>query len=226
MQVECPVLNIFESSIMMADEELSIESTMNDKQVEVVDDQDQVDLVAFDNIYFDLVPKTSKSGTMAKNYGKTWINVYFPSRTLKTFLEVFKGSTGWGVSSKVFTKDDQQGLISISANIDEEEQPKLYAVIEQVDDDEQPTGRIEITSQGTIQQLCHDPECQSIYRGTGFFSLSMNVITAVGTSVAPEPSQTTSCRLKFSLLNVRAFGVAEDINPVRLGKKLVSGVNF
>jgi hypothetical protein len=51
------------------------------------------DVVAFDNIYFDLVPKISRSGTVSKNYGETWINVYIPSNTLKTFLALFKKST-------------------------------------------------------------------------------------------------------------------------------------
>jgi hypothetical protein len=184
------------------------------------------DIVLFDNIYFDLTPKTRKSGQMTKNYGKTWINVYFPSKAMKTFLEVFKQSTNWGVSSKVFIKDENQGLISISANIDKDEQPKLYSVSPEVDKDDNFTGRIEIESQGTIQSLCQEPDCQSIYRGTGFFTLTMSVITAIGSTTAPEPNQITPCRLKFSLLNIRAFGTSDKITPVRLGKKSISGKNF
>jgi hypothetical protein len=192
----------------------------------VSDEQHLFDVVAFDNIYFDLVPKISRSGTVSKNYGETWINVYIPYNTLKTFLAVFKKSTGWGVSASIFVKYDHQSLVSISASISEDEEPKLYSVIPEVDEHDTPTGRVEILNQGTIQNLCQNPDFQSIYVGTGFFSLSMNVITGLSSTIAPAPGPTSACRIKFGLISVRAFGISNNVTPVKLGKKCVSGKNF
>jgi hypothetical protein len=184
------------------------------------------DIVAFDNIYFDMIPKTSKSGMVAKNYGKTWINVYLPSKTVRAFLKSFKDSTGWGVSSRVSTKDEEQDLVSISANIDEEEPPRFYYVMQVLDADDKPVGSVQIQDGGSVQAVCQDPDYQTIYRGTGFFNLSMNVITGVNSTTAPEPSVTTSCRLKFNLLNAPVFAAAENVNPVRLGLTSSSKKNF
>jgi hypothetical protein len=130
------------------------------------------------------------------------------------------------VSSSIFVKDDHQELVSISANISEDEEPKLYSVIPEVDDQDIHTGRIEILNQGTIQSLCQNSDFQSIYLGTGFFSLSMNVITGLNSTIAPEPGPTSACRIKFGLLSVCAFGTSNDVTPVKLGKKCVSGKNF
>ncbi|KAG7374449.1 hypothetical protein IV203_013544 [Nitzschia inconspicua] len=101
-----------------------------------------LELMAIDNCYVDLIPKHSKSGSVAQNYGRTWVNVYIPKSIMKSMIEKFKADTNWGISNKGLNVDSTQGLTSITANIDDIDHPPFYAMAKEFDDDDQFTGRI------------------------------------------------------------------------------------
>jgi hypothetical protein len=80
-------------------------------------------VVGVDNVYIDMVPKISKDGSVAKNYGISWLNLYFPKGTLRQIFASFKQSTSWNVSNSGLTVDDEQGLVSTVVNMDLEDTP-------------------------------------------------------------------------------------------------------
>jgi hypothetical protein len=175
----------------------------------------ETDLIGMDNIYFDFSMKTSKNGEMVKDYGKRWIKVYIPKATVKQFVNKFKDCTGWDVSAKMFTVDDGQGLYSINAKIDEQDPPMVTSVIKVEDVNRNPIGGAwSLNERGSIQTLCADPNYQCIPKGTGFFSISMNVVTVLNSTVAPKASPSNPCRVTFTLLRARLFGLESSIHTV------------
>jgi hypothetical protein len=107
---------------------------------------------------------------------------------------------------------------SIIAKIDEQDPPMVTSVIKLEDVNRNPRGGAwSLKERGNIQTLCADPNYQFIYKGTGFFSLSMNVVTVMNSTVATKASPTIPCRVTFTLLNARIFGLERSIHPGHLG---------
>ncbi len=183
----------------------------------------QLDLVAIDNVYFDLNLKMTKEGTNAKNYGSTWINIYIPDETMKQFLTAIKEGTKWSVSSHGFNKDEVQHLTSISANMSVDDPPYFNTFHKQLDENNNIIGA-SIKEVDPISVVMKNQALRSIYKGTAFFSISMNVLTQVGSSATPTPSENVKARIKFNLLDTRILGPAKNINTVSLGgKKTAAG---
>ena len=127
---------------------------------------------------------------------------------------MFKDSTGWGVDSTQFVNDDKQKLISVSAALDEEDCPEFRVIRVNKNGD-----CVKIINVGTISEVIDNDATIGIYKGTGFFNMSMSVVGPLDGFTEPEPSPGTLCRLKFNLLNILAVGVANNVEPVSVGKK-------
>jgi hypothetical protein len=56
--------------------------------------------------------------------------------------------------------------------------------------------------------------------------MSMSILTAVGTTTEPTASSGMYARLKYALMSVKAYDVAETINPVRINHKPVAASLF
>jgi hypothetical protein len=177
------------------------------------------DLMAMDNVYLDLIPKTSKSGAPVSNYGITWLNMYIPVDTLSTFCAKFRDDTGWGVDATTFTKDAAQGVSSTTVSMDATAQPMFRRVAKEVDEDGEFTGAVHINTPGTVQELAAENDTQAIYHCTCFFNVSMSVMTPIGHAKKPLPTDRPAklAKLKFTLLGVRAFNEEDDIVPVQFG---------
>jgi hypothetical protein len=174
-------------------------------------------VIAIDNVFIDLSPRINKDGTPVKNYGKTWVNAYFPKSTMKVITEKFKSDTKWSVSNKGITVDEQQSLASIVLNMNLEDGPRFYVMSKEENDRGEFTGRIVTTNKGSVQSMYAQEEYRAIYKATLFCNLSMSVLTSVGTTVVPVPDKNAYARLKFSLASVKAYAVAPDIKSVTLG---------
>lgn len=98
-----------------------------------------------------------------------------------------------------------------------EDAPKFYVMAREYDDDDQPTGRVIVSNRGSVQSVYSDVELQQIYKCTVFLAMSMNVLTPLGTTVQPSPSSNSMARLKFTLMSIKAYGIAENVTSVKLG---------
>jgi hypothetical protein len=78
----------------------------------------------------------------------------------------------------------------------------------------------------SVSNIIKNDGLRSIYKGTAFFSISMNVLTQVGSSATPTPSDNVKARIKFNLLDTRILGPAQGISPVSLGGKKTSAGFF
>jgi predicted GIY-YIG superfamily endonuclease len=172
------------------------------------------DLFGVDSVYFDLNEKVTKSGTSVKNYGITWINIYFETTAIKKLLRYFKRDTKSPVTNKVFTVDEAQGLYSISANIHKKKPIKVVILKKS-----KSGGRV-VLDMGDIKQVYDDVEHRKIYKGTAFFTMSMNVIADLESNVEPTPEAGFTCRLTFNLERCLFYGVDNSIQSVTLRRKL------
>jgi len=183
-------------------------------------------VVAFDGVYLDLTPHMKKGGSPMKGYGLSWANVYIPSKTMKEFTSKVKEFTQWTVSSKGLNADKGQGLVSIVGNINQEGPPRFYSMSMETNEHDEPSGRIVTKSVGNVVSVASDSELQAIYKCTMFCTVSVSVVTAVGTTVCPTPSNTTYARLKFNVLSIKAYGVAENVRTISLSGSKVSSRLF
>lgn len=183
------------------------------------------DIVAMDGVYFDLNPKMTKDGVNAKNYGSTWINIYIPDKTATAFLLAFREGTGWSVSNHGFNRDEVQGITSITANMSIDD-PPYFNVFHKKLDDEKKVVAASIKEMGPISVFMKNEKLRAIYKGTAFFSISMNVLTQVGCVATPVPSDNVKARIKFNLLDTRIFDKASNITSVRVGGKKSNGSVF
>ena len=187
--------------------------------------QEKNDIVAMDGVYFDLNPKMTKDGVNAKNYGSTWINIYIPDKTITEFLLAFREGTGWSVSNHGFNRDETQAITSISANMSVDE-PPYFNVFHKKLDDKKRVVAASIKEIDPISVFMKNEKLRAIYKGTAFFSISMNVLTQVGSVVTPVPSDNVKARIKFNLLDTRIFDKATSITSVRVGGKKPNGSVF
>lgn len=175
-------------------------------------------IFAVDDMYFDFAKMVTKTGSMVKNYGTTWMNVYFPEATTAAFSKSFLSSTNWYISERAYAQDENQKLHSFSVNIDNVDRPKVESFMDEMDEENRPTGKMAFVNKGVVQDIFSNPGKGAIYKGTGFFSVSMNVITPFNRFDAPKPSVECPCKVKFTLLRARIFSKATRINPIRLGQ--------
>jgi hypothetical protein len=172
--------------------------------------------LAMDCVFVDFTEKMSKNQTTAKNYGKTWINMYIPLDTVKQFMTYIKTGTGWEVDSKTVTVDERQGLMSVSLNISSEDPPNYFAA--KITD-----GKLKRFKSGTVQEIFNDPKSRFIHLSNVYFRLSMSVLTPVNSSNPPRPTE-SKCKLKYHLVGIEGLSAAFDVEPVKVntykGKKM------
>ena len=183
-------------------------------------------IIAIDNCYIDLTSHLKKDGTPVSNYGATWVNIYIPNTTMKKLLSKIQRDTEWPMSSKSFTIDADQGLVSLSAGMDNETPPIFYTMQKVLDEGGKSTGEISISNNGTIQDIYQDKDLREIYKCTMFCTVSLSIPVPVGTEVVPKPGGSNNARIKFHVSSVRAYGVADGITTVKLQRNCIKSSVF
>jgi hypothetical protein len=184
-------------------------------------------VLAFDEIYFDLTNKTCYDNTPITNYNKTWTNVYIPEEFFKSFCDDFRRDTGWDVSAQNITHDATQGLYSLAVNLDANEPPYFTVVAnrKECDDDDDAeifTGPPVLQRLGSVQSIAQEYAC--IDKGTGFFTVSMHVMTPVGQRSAPTNNGTFTARIKLSLMGTCIVGCSKIVQSISIGGRKTKDV--
>ncbi len=184
-------------------------------------------ICAFDNVYLDLNAKFDKKKTPTKNYGSIWAMMYIPNETMRMFSGKFKADTGWAVSSRKMQKDEDQGLVGITVNFDDDIEgaspPHFFSV--QCGRTADGERIVRIKDKGTIKGIYSVVNYRCIYRSTAFFTLSVNIPVAVGTTTPPETGSVPA-RINFTLNLVRLYSIANNVQSIRLGSKKVNAGLF
>ena len=133
------------------------------------------------------------------------------------FSGKFKADTGWAVSSHKMQKDEDQGLVGITVNFDDDIEgaspPHFFSV--QCGRTADGERIVRIKDKGTIKGIYSVVNYCCIYRCTAFFTLSVNIPVAVGTTTPPETGSVPA-RIKFTLNLVRVYSIANNVQSIRL----------
>ena len=151
-----------------------------------------------------------------KGYGETWVNVYFPKSTMAQFAAKFKECTRWPVSGIGMNMDKGQGLVSIVGNMDNDNPPQFRTISIEYDEHGNASDNVIITDRGTIKKVAGTTTLQAIYKCTMFCSVGCNVMTPVGTNTCPVPDGGNYARVKFTILSMKAYNVAESVQSISL----------
>jgi hypothetical protein len=65
--------------------------------------------------------------------------------------------------------------------MDEQDPPRFYVMSKEVDEEDNPTGCVLVSHKGSVQNICSDTDLQFIYKCTLFCTMSMSILTPVGT---------------------------------------------
>jgi hypothetical protein len=124
-------------------------------------------------------------------------------------------------------KDEDQGLVGITVNFDDgiegASPPHFYSV--QCGRTADGERIVRIKGKGTIKSVYSTANYGCIYRCTAFFTLSVNIPVAVGTTTPPERGS-VPVRIKFTLNLVRVYSIAKNVQLIRLGSKKVNAGAF
>jgi hypothetical protein len=64
------------------------------------------DYFAVDNVFFEMYPAMTKDGSIAKNHGTSWMNVYLTQAGFSQFYNKFATNTTWGIKNTVFRNNN------------------------------------------------------------------------------------------------------------------------
>jgi len=177
------------------------------------------DYFCIDNIYFEMFPLERGDGSPVNSYGYSWMNIYFSDAGFVQFIRKFREDTKWGLRDSLFHRDRAQGLVKLGVSIDEDNPPS-WKVMHFHDDPDIDSA--EITNDGPFDGILTDPELRGIYRGTGIFSTSFNVVMqgedvttlAAARDHARSDGGDIPGRLRMLLLGVRIFGREETLRKI------------
>jgi hypothetical protein len=171
------------------------------------------DMFAMDGIYFDLVRNASDG------YGSEWINIYIPDSTWLGFQSRFRNETLWAPRIVGMTKDANQRLHCITAQIGGDDPAKIYEVMfcrEAVAETSATCADgVSVQYRGNFPDVYSSDNGNAVYKGTGFFSLS--VTTVDQHSNAPRADGSKKVSLEFNLAAARFFGVSNGESVARFG---------
>lgn len=92
-----------------------------------------------------------------------------------------------------------------------------------MDEDDNETSCVVTTNNGSVASIAANTELQAIYKCTVSCSIGASMMTPVGTLTCPTPSKTNFACLKFTILSVKAYNVAENVCSISLsGTKMKS----
>jgi hypothetical protein len=171
------------------------------------------DMFAMDGIYFDLVRNASDG------YGSKWINIYVPDSTWLGFQSRFRNETLWAPCVVGMTKDENQRLHCITAQIDGDDPAKIYEVMfcrEAVANTSVTCADgVSVQYRGNFQDVYGSDNGNAVYKGTGFFSLSVTTVDQY--SNAPRADGTKKVSLEFNLAAARFFGMSNGVSVASFG---------
>jgi hypothetical protein len=169
------------------------------------------DIFAMDGIYFDLVRNTNDK------YGNKWIKIYIPDSTWLGFQSQFRNRTLWAPCTSGTTKDEIQRLHCITAPVGED--AKIYDVVfcrnEVADTSASCADGVSVRYRGSLQELYNSANDNAVYKGTGFFSLSVTTVDHY--SSAPKADGLKQVNLQFYLASARFFGVSNEVSAATFG---------
>ena len=175
---------------------------------------DQCDLAYMSmDVCVDLAPKlVHKHGQpMLKGYGTSWVYVYLPDTTFEKIKSYVKVGTGWDVSDEGTVHDRNRNLVAIEASMHHQEgQPKPSFWV--VKDKDASGSDISFSRIGSVQEVNAQPQHQSVHRGVGIFSVSMEVEGSP--NFEPTPDTGDEANLVFTLVSVRTWGITECVAPI------------
>jgi hypothetical protein len=175
---------------------------------------DQCDLAYMSmDVCVDLAPKlVHKHGQpMLKGYGTSWVYVYLPDTTFEKIKSYVKVGTGWDVSDEGTVHDRNRNLVAIEASMHHQEgQPKPSFWV--VKDKDASGSDISFSRIGSVQEVNAQPRHQSVHRGVGIFSVSMEVEGSP--NFEPTPDTGDEANLVFTLVSVRTWGITECVAPI------------
>jgi hypothetical protein len=171
------------------------------------------DIFAMDGIYFDLERNTNV------DYGSKWIKIYIPDSTWLGFQSQFRNRTLWAPCTTGTTKDENQRLHCITALIGEDDPAKIYEVAfcrkEVADTSASCAGGVSVRYRGSLQDVYNSANGNAVYKGTGFFSLSVTTVDHY--SSEPKADGLKQVNLHFNLASARFFGVSNEVSAATFG---------
>ena len=172
-----------------------------------------------DNLIMELIPAKDKNGNIASNHGETWINVYFPQKTLVTFANDWKAKTGWELSNNQFVIDKNQKIVSVRVMMDAQNPPSFIVMVPLMDDNEDLTGEFQSDDRGTVQSCIANSEMHALYKFTGLFTAGFSIpLDGFDPSDLASTKGSVKGRISLMLISTRVFSAVQNYSKISLGR--------
>ena len=159
------------------------------------------------------------------------MNVYFTEPGLRQFKSKFKRDAGWSINREMFRRDTVKDSAAVTVSMCDEEPPTWVEMVISTDSTHGGTGMgtVQLRRSGPVGDVMADPSRHGLYRGTGIFRATYNVVSnSRGCCVsnlmykrdeALQGGTPLRGRLALQLVGVRVFGRDDQIQRVAFGKK-------
>jgi hypothetical protein len=163
------------------------------------------DYFAIDNIWFEMCPILTADGSRAHNHMVTWMNVYLSEPGARQLVDKFESDTGgWRLKPSQFRwhDDDDEGeqqeggggsAASVTVSMSDEE-PPTWVEMALPKSGRSGTGggadtdtgmdlggtdlpAVQLQRMGPVRDVMSDPAKHGVYRGTGIFCATYNVVS-------------------------------------------------